>query len=164
MPGKIHQHLASDHQRLDDLLERAMSGQTIDAAAYHQFRAGLLKHIGMEEKILLPAAQRLRGEKPLAVAAKLRLDHGALAALLVPPPTVPIISAIRAILELHNPIEEDPGGMYEQCEELAGAELDKILRQLQEAPDVRVAPNVDSPNVLEMTRRALAKAGYDLKL
>jgi hypothetical protein len=54
---KIHQHLASDHQRLDDLLERAMSGQTIDTAAYHQFRPGLLKHIGMEEKILLPAAQ-----------------------------------------------------------------------------------------------------------
>ena len=75
----------------------------------------------------------------------------------MPPPTVPVISAIRAILELHNPIEEDPGGMYEQCEELAGAELDKILRQLQEAPDVRVAPNVDNPNVLEMTRRAWPK-------
>jgi hypothetical protein len=74
MPGKIHQHFASDHQRLDDLLERATSGQTIDTAAYHQFRAGLLKHIGMEEKILLPAAQ-LGGGKPLAVAAKLRLDQ-----------------------------------------------------------------------------------------
>ena len=37
-----------------------------------------------------------------------------------------VISAIRVVLELHNPIEEDPGGMYEQCAELAGAELDKI--------------------------------------
>jgi hypothetical protein len=80
MPGKIYGYLAGDHQRLDDLLERTMSGETIDAAAYHHFRAGLLKHIGLEEKILLPAAQRLRGGEPLAVAAKLRLDHGALAA------------------------------------------------------------------------------------
>jgi hypothetical protein len=73
MPGKIHQHLASDHQRLDDLLERAMSGQTIDTAAYHQFRAGLLKHISMEEKILLPSAQRLGGGKPLTVAGNCAL-------------------------------------------------------------------------------------------
>lgn len=164
MPGKIYRHLAGDHQRLDDLLDRAMSGEIIDAAAYHQFRAGLLKHIGMEEKILLPAAQRLRGGKPLDAAAKLRLDHGALAALLVPAPTLPVLSAIRAILKLHNPIEEDPGGMYEQCEELAGARIDEILHQLQDAPDVRVAPNFDGPNVLETTRRALAKAGYNLEL
>jgi len=145
MPGKLYHHLAGDHQRLDDLLEHAMPGDTIDAAAYHQFRAGLLKHIAMEEKILLPAAQRLRAGKPLTVAAKLRLDHGALAALLVPPPTAPVIAAIRAILKLHNPIEEDPGGMYEQCQELAGAEIDEILRQLQEAPDVRLAPNFHGP-------------------
>jgi Hemerythrin HHE cation binding domain len=164
MRGEIYRHLARDHQRLDDLLERAMSGQTIDAVAYHQFRAGLLKHISMEEKILLPAAQRLAGGKALAVAAKLRLDHGALAALLVPAPTAPLLAAIQTILKLHNPIEEDPGGMYEQCEELAGAESDKILRQLLEAPDVKLAPNFDSPHVLEVTRRALARAGYDLEV
>jgi hypothetical protein len=164
MPGKIYHHLASDHRRLDDLLERATSGETIDGEAYHQFRAGLLKHIGMEEKILLPTAQRLRGGQPLAVAARLRLDHGALAALLVPAPIAQVLAAIRAILKLHNPLEEDPGGMYEQCEQVAGAEIDEILRRLQDAPDVRVAANVDGPKVFEMTRRALAKAGYDLEL
>jgi hypothetical protein len=41
----------------------------------------------MEEKVLLPAAQKARGGEPLQIAAKLRLDHGALAALLVPTPT-----------------------------------------------------------------------------
>jgi hypothetical protein len=166
MPGKIYRYLADDHERLDDLLDRAVSGEMIDAAAYHQFRVGLLKHIGMEEKILLPAAQRLRGGEPLPVAAKLRLDHGALVALLVPSPTRRVIAALRAILKLHNPIEEDPGGMYETCEELAGAgaEVDKILRQLQEAPEVRVLPHVDSPFVMEATRRALARAGYDLEV
>jgi hypothetical protein len=37
----------------------------------------------MEEKVLLPFAQKKRGGEPLPIAAKLRLDHGALAALLV---------------------------------------------------------------------------------
>jgi len=165
MSGKIHRYLAGDHERLDALLERAMSDlANIDAAAYAQFRSGLLKHIGMEEKVLLPAAQKLRGGEPLPGAAKLRLDHGALAALLVPPPTAPVVAAIRAILKAHNPIEEDPGGIYDQCEELAGAEAEQILRQLQNYSEVKVLPHVESPFVMEATRRALKRAGYDLKV
>jgi hypothetical protein len=70
--------------------------------------AGLLKHIAMEEKILLPAAQKLRAGEPLPVAPKLRLDHGALAALLVPTPTRPVMAAIQAILRVHNPSKKTP--------------------------------------------------------
>ena len=66
MSGKIHRFLADDHARLDRLLERAAANpKTVDPAAYAEFRAGLLRHIAMEEKILLPAAQRLRGGAPL---------------------------------------------------------------------------------------------------
>jgi hypothetical protein len=57
-----------------------------------------------------------------------------------------VLAAIRAILKLHNPLEEDPGGMYEQCEEAAGAKINEILRKSQDAPDVTVAPNLDGPN------------------
>jgi hypothetical protein len=165
MSGKIHRYLTSDHERLDALLERTMSDpENIDAAAYAQFRSGLLKHIGMEEKILLPAAQKLRGAEALAVAPKLRLDHGALVALLVPSPTAPVVAAIRAILKAHNPIEEDAGGVYDQCEKLAVAEADQILRQLQNFSEVRVLPHVDNPFVMDATRRALARAGYNLEV
>jgi hypothetical protein len=165
MSGKIYRYLADDHRRLDALLDRAMFDPiNIDASAYAQFRAGLLKHIGMEEKVLLPAAQKLRGGEPLPVAPKLRRDHGALAALLVPTPTAPLVAAIRAILKAHNPIEEDPGGIYDQCEELAGAEADQILRRLENYSEVKVAQHVDGSFVMEATRRALARAGYDLEL
>jgi hypothetical protein len=130
-----------DHARLDNLLQRAAARpDTIEASAYAEFRAGLLKHIAMEEKILLPAAQRLRGGQPLSIAPKLRLDHGALAALLVPTATPAIVAAIRAILKTHNPIEEGPGGLYEQCDELAGAGANAILDALRNAPEVKVAP------------------------
>jgi hemerythrin superfamily protein len=165
MPAKIQRYLSADHERLDALLERAMSDpDNVDAAAYAQFRSGLLKHIGMEEKVLFPAARKQRGGESLPIAAKLRLDHGALTALLVPTPTAPIVAAIRTILKAHNPLEEDPGGIYDQCEELAGAEADQILRQLQNYPEVKVLPHVDSPFVMDATRRALARAGYDLEV
>lgn len=164
MPGKIYRFLADDHARLDRLLQRAAaSREAIEPSAYAEFRAGLLKHIEMEEKILLPPAQRIRGGERLPIAVRLRLDHGALAALLVPSPIPGIIATIRAILTAHNAIEEDPRGLYETCEQLAGAETDEVLARLKSAPEVAVAPHNDGPGVVEDTRRALAKAGYNLE-
>ena len=98
MPGPLTGYLAEDHRRLDTLFQSASADPDhIDRAAYEQFRGGLLRHIGMEEKILLPAAQRLNGGTPLSMAAKLRRDHGALAALLMPTPTAAIINIPRII-------------------------------------------------------------------
>jgi hypothetical protein len=165
MAGKIYCYLAGDHERLDALLERAVSDrEKLDASAYTQFRSGLLKHIAMEEKVLLLEAQRLRGGEALSIAPKLRLDHGALTALLVPSPTASIVAAIRAVLKFHNPIEEDPGGVYDQCETLVGAEAEPILNELKNYREVKVLPHVDSPFVMEAARRAIARAGYDLKV
>src|SRR5215813_3094076 len=113
MSGPLYRMLAEDHARLDGLLQGSLTeAGLINRAAYAEFRAGLLKHISMEEKVLLPAAQRLRGGEPLAMAATLRLDHSALAALLVPTPTLPILAALRAILGPHNAREDGPGGVY----------------------------------------------------
>ena len=111
--GPVTDFLMEDHRRLDTLLQSAVAhADHVDQGAYSQFRAGLLRHIGMEEKILLPAAQRLRGGEPLLIASKLRLDHGAIATLLIPTPTAAVISMIRGILKDHNTIEEGPGGLY----------------------------------------------------
>ncbi len=91
--GPLADFLAEDHRRLDTLLDSALADpDKVDGAAYDRFRAGLLRHIGMEEKILLPAAQRLRGGEPLPIAVKLRLDHGALATLLMPNSTNVILA------------------------------------------------------------------------
>jgi hypothetical protein len=51
---------------------------------------------------------RIQGEEPLPIASKLRLDHGAIASLLMPPPTVSVIATIRAVLKVHNTIDEGP--------------------------------------------------------
>jgi hypothetical protein len=158
----ITRYLTADHARLAALLARADAGPDgIDTAAYDAFRRGLLRHIGMEEKILLPAAQRARGGAPLPAAARLRLDHGALAALLVPPPTRAILAAIRTILADHDRVEEGPDGVYDACERATVGDGAALLARLQAAPDVPVAVNVDAARVLDAARRALARAGYD---
>ena len=161
MTGAIYRLLADDHARLDGRLDRALTqAGAIDRDAYSEFRAGLLKHISMEEKILLPAAQRRQGGASLDLAARVRLDHGALAALLVPSPTPDIIAAIRTILVTHNALEEGPEGLYRCCEQLLGAEAEALLTQLQTAPEVPVAPHTDGPEVMDVVRRALLRAGY----
>jgi hypothetical protein len=106
----------------------------------------------------------VRGGEILALAAKVRLDHGALAALLVPTPTPAIVVALRTILEGHNALEEGSGGLYECCERLVGAETEALLAQLQAAPEVPVAPHADGPQVMDVVRRALLHAGYDAAL
>jgi hypothetical protein len=163
MAETIYSYLANDHRRLEDILQRAAGGRTIEPQAYSEFRGGLLRHIGMEEKILFPAAQAVHGGKVLPLVPKLHLDHGALAALLVLTPTKSVIAAIRTILAAHNPLEEGPAGVYEQCEQLAGSESDPILVRLKSTPAVRMASYVDNPVAMESARQALQRAGYDLK-
>jgi hypothetical protein len=163
MVGPIHRFLADDHLRLSELLDRALCRpEQIDLTAHAEFRAGLLRHIAMEEKVLLSFAQKKRGGEPLPIAARLRLDHGALAALLVPTPTLGIIATIRTVLERHNPIEEGAGGLYEICEASAGSETKLLLNRLRAVPDVRVSPHSDGPKILEFTKRAVERAGYRL--
>jgi hypothetical protein len=163
--GPLTSFLAEDHRRLDQLLQRAVADpHRVDGAAYDQFRAGLLRHIGMEEKILLPAMQRLQGGTPLPVAAKLRLDHGALAALLMPTPIAAIIRTIQHILTAHNTMEEGPGGLYEVSDGLAGAEVQDLLTKLRAAPDVKVMAHSDSAAVMTTVHRAVERAGYKTEL
>jgi len=150
MAGPIDRFLSEDHARLDALLRQTVADpSSVDVVPYERFRAGLLRHISMEEKVLLPAARRLRGGEPLAIARQLRADHGALAALLVPTPTPAIISAIRDVLEAHNPLEEGPDGVYAECERLAGPEVQQLLARMNEVPEVPLAPHVDGPRVHE---------------
>lgn len=160
MAGKIHEFLAADHARLDALLNKALAkSDAVDYEPYAQFRAGLLKHIAMEEKVVLPATRR-HGPRNPSIAKRLRLDHGALAALLVPTPTPTILAAVRKILETHNALEEESGGFYEVCETLAADEIEDIVRHLKEMPEVTLARHVDGSQVMEAMHRAVSRAEH----
>lgn len=163
--GELYRFMKSEHERLDQLLAQAAGrGGALDSGAYECFRRRLLRHIRIEERILLPMAQRKQDSEPLAIAPRLRLDHGALAALLMLPPIDDTFRAIRAVLDAHNPLEEDEGGVYEQCEGLAGSEADAVLQHALATPRIPVSRWVDSPKVVASAKRVLARAGYDSAL
>jgi len=162
--GPLERFLSEDHRRLEALLQTAVKNpDRMDLDPYGRFRAGLLKHISMEEKILLPAATQSRGGAPLPVANKLRLDHGALTALLVPSPTPAIVGVIRSILERHNEIEEGRDGLYATCDRLLGSAAADLLAQMHAAPEVPVSAYNDGATVMPAVCRALQRAGYHVE-
>lgn len=81
MNKPLHKFFTEDHRRIEDLLDKATGNpDEYRMEYYQQFRTGLLTHIKMEEKILFPAAQKANNNVPLPIAARLRLEHGALTA------------------------------------------------------------------------------------
>jgi hypothetical protein len=163
VPGPLHHYLADDHVRLDRLLGAATTdAASVDMGPYAEFRKGLLRHIAIEEKILFPAISGSAGSTYSGLTGRLRLDHGALVSLLVPPPSRPIIATIRMILSAHNHLEEEPGGLYDIFERIAGSD-EKMLERLENAPVVPVLPHNGKPGALEATRRAVERAGYQWK-
>jgi hypothetical protein len=164
MPGPLYRFLADDHVRLERLLQKLTGRQDIvNDTAYAELHAGILRHIAMEEKVLLPFAREKRDGEPLSIAARIRLDHGAIAALLAPTPTSLIIATLQTILKAHNPIEEGSNGLYETVEHLAGPEVDGLLDRIRSVPEVRLAPHSDSSRALESMRQAVERAGYRLE-
>jgi hypothetical protein len=156
MPERpIFQFLAADHERLDALLTKAVAGDAIDLAAYGAFREGLLRHIALEEKILLPAMTAARGGDAIPQARRLRIDHGAIAALLVPAPTPEIAGEFLRILLPHNMVEEGAGGVYEECDRLLSADAAAIVERMRAYPQVKVARYQDGPRVCRTAEEAL---------
>jgi hypothetical protein len=164
VPGPLYRFFADDHRRLDDILRRSCAAEGhVDLTLFDEFRGGLLRHIGMEEKVLLPAARGARGGAPLEIARPLRLDHGAIAALLVPTPDTALVVRIRSILGPHNRREEEPGGLYETCDRLLADEAAALLGRLETFPAVPQAPHNDGPLVERHIAEALelARRGWE---
>ncbi len=160
MPGPIAQHLGEVHARLDALLARAVAAPpAVDGEAFAAFREGLLRHIAVEEKVLFPALRAAlraaRGGEELPYARRLRVDHGALAALLVPTPTAGLAAELRLILGPHNELEEGEGGLYATCDALLAAEAGALVERMRAYPPVRVAAHRDGPRVCRTAEEAL---------
>jgi len=161
MNRPLYNFFTNDHRRIESLFEKAVENPNdVQTDLYHQFRTGLLKHIKMEEKVLFPAAQKANDNVPLPLQAKLRLDHGALTALMVVPPTPDVIKVIRFVMEKHDILEEEEGGMYDVCEKLTESETQNLLEQLENTTEVPVHPHNKADYALKAAKNALDRAGY----
>ncbi len=155
----IINYLVADHARLHTLLDRAMETPELDPEAFADFRRGLLRHIAIEEKVLLPAVREARGGAPLDRAHALRIDHAALTSLLVPTPDLALCREILALLSEHDAKEEGRDGVYEECRRaLSDRDLAHLARRAESFPQVRVARHFDGPSVHRTAQEALASA------
>lgn len=127
---------------------------------YDEFRRGLLRHIGIEEKIVLPLLRSVAG-CGFDMEAQLRLEHGAIAALLVPPPAPELLFALMGLLQRHNHLEEDPETLYQLLDDCVRAAGDDILRKVVEFPDVPLSRFINNPHAVEPAKRAVARSGHD---
>lgn len=158
-PERITEYLLRDHQRLRALLERARAADPLDEEAFAAFRAGLLRHIAIEEKLLWPAARRARGDRPLEQARALRIEHAALGSLLVPTPDAALCDEIRSLLGAHDAREEGEGGVYTECEHLlSAAESAQLAERAASFRQIRAAPYYDGPAAHRTAASALAAA------
>lgn len=156
--GPIARMLEEDHNRLDRLLDRAVaSPDSFDLPAYDEFRLGILRHIGIEEKLLM---SHLRASTPehQALARVLREEHSAIASLLVGPPDHALVEELRSIFRAHNPREEGPDGMYAIAEQLLGDALDETFERATNYPPVPPMPYRSGPRVQRTAESALALA------
>jgi hypothetical protein len=158
MASTIETYLEADHRRLDGLLRAALADPArFDLEAFERFRAGLLRHIGLEEKLLIPRARKMRGEAwPLADL--LRIEHSALASLLVPTPDHALAREIATLLQQHNRREEGAGGLYDECASLLGLDADVLVEQMRAVADPPLAKHFDGAGTHRTAADALRVA------
>lgn len=156
---RITDWLIDDHRRLHALLEKSRASESFDAEAFATFRAGLLRHIAIEEKLLLPAARRARNGVAIERAWDLRMDHAALTSLLVPTPDAALVGEILSILGPHDDKEEGPAGVYAECERLLSDEESRALTERALAlPPIPLASHFDGQGSVRTAKAAIASA------
>jgi hypothetical protein len=151
--------LARDHAEIDALLRAAVDAEPFDAASFGEFRERLLRHIGIEERLLFPAAKRANADQLPTGASELRTDHAALTSLLVPTPDRALALEIAGLLARHNELEERPDGVYDRCLALLDEPAAEAL--LQGACERRPVPTTkyfDGPGTVRTAEQALQKA------
>ncbi|MBE0644492.1 MAG: hemerythrin domain-containing protein [Bacteroidetes bacterium] len=153
------EYLTSDHRRLETLFAAALETGEVDLARYDAFRIGLLRHIAIEETIVLPLVREGKGS--FFADRQLHLEHGAIAALLVPPPTPDVTRALAALLQKHNLLEETDRTLYDVLDDCSRGTRPDLVDRMREHPAPPLSKNINNPDGLDPARRAVARAGYD---
>src|SRR5262249_38129282 len=141
MMGQLADYLCADHARIEANLRASIAGASFDVGPYEVARVALLRHIGIEEKVLLSFARR-RGAVP-EVAGRLRKEHGAIASLLVPTPDAALVDELLGLLAAHDALEEGPGAFYDEIETLAGPAVDGLYQLARDTKAPPPAPHFD---------------------
>jgi hypothetical protein len=153
---RITDYLLADHHVIEELLGRAR-GETFELAAFTEMRRHLLRHIAIEEKVLFPAVLA-RDPGALPEGRQLKIEHAALASLLVPTPDLALAAEVATILAVHDEREESAGGVYERCEAALGDASFDLVERARAVPAVRASAYLDRPGLRRTAKEALEAA------
>lgn len=157
--SELRTWLAREHEEINALALDARAPEGIDFEAFDRFRARLLRHICIEERLLFPMGEVGNGGQLATAINELRIDHAALASLLVPTPDHVLAQEIAGLLELHNELEERSGGIYDQCMALLDDETaEAILYDAGETGPMQTAKYFDGLGTVRTAAAALEKA------
>jgi hypothetical protein len=129
-------YLRDEHRALLAALDEALAGPSgFDPARYASFRAQLLRHMAVEERLVVSPLRARQVVVPDGY--EVRVEHAALAALLAAAPDAALAVELRALLTAHCAREEAPGGLFEV---LAGHVIgDDAVQMAKTFPDVKAA-------------------------
>lgn len=151
--------LSDDHTEIDGLLRHALRDDGFDPAPFARFRERLLRHIGIEERILFPAAREHEPTHDAERLAALRVDHAALTTLLVPTPDRALALEIASLLGGHNEVEESEDGVYDAClAAITPADATRVLHAARGRAPVPTTGYFDGPGTVRTAQQALEKA------
>ena len=153
------EYLIEDHRRLETLLTGAMRNGTLDHEQYNLFRAGQLRHVAIEETLVLPTVRQHNGG--FFGDRQIHLEHLAITALLLQPPSDEVLHVLRALLEKHTFLEETNRTLYDALDACCAERHPELLQRMQEYLTPPVPENAGHPDGLASVRRAVARAGYD---
>lgn len=151
--------LTQTHEELRDLLDKSLSVEGVQLEPYEAFRTELLKHIGVEEHIVLPLVEERSPQRFFALK-QIRLEHRAIGMLLALQPSGEIITVIRNLLKKHDFLEETPDTLYDILDDCCADDQPELLKRIREYPGLPLSDVVEETPTLEDARRAIYRAGY----
>lgn len=158
MASGVTRLLAAEHADSQAMLRACLAPDgAVDLKRFDAFRHALLRHIAIEEKVLMPALTRALGRSPLFQNG-LRKDHAGVAALCVPTPTREWLEDLRELLEHHQRVEEAPGGFYALVDQHLGGDPE-LLAAVSGFPQLTLPDFVRGPKVRELLQQVLALTG-----
>lgn len=158
MPSRVTRLLAAEHADSQAKLRACVGPDgAVDLKRFDEFRHALLRHIAIEEKVLMPALTKALGKPPLFQNG-LRKDHAGVAALCVPTPTREWLDDLRELLEHHQRVEEAHGGFYALVDHHLGGDP-LLLDAVTTFPALTLPDFVRGPKVRELLQEVLLVTG-----
>ncbi|MEW5741657.1 MAG: hemerythrin domain-containing protein [Myxococcota bacterium] len=157
MPSPVTRLLAVEHAESQAKLDACVRSGEVDLKRFDEFRHNLLRHIAIEERVLMPALTKALGKAPLFQNG-LRKDHAGIAALCVPTPTREWLEDLKELLAHHQRVEEAPGGFYALLDQHVGGDP-HLLEQVARFPRLSLPDFVRGPKVRDLLEEVLSLTG-----